>query len=78
MKEKIIYEYKVQGGDGYLNNARPYFRSDQLLIFTTGRFAIGFDLENEIEIFRTESEGFYSLCISNKPLVFKDKRVLLG
>ena len=47
-------------------------------MFATGKFAICFDLVNENEIFRTESEGYYSASIQNEPLVFKHKKVVLN
>ena len=47
-------------------------------MFKTGKFAICFDLVNEKEIFKTECEGFYSVSVSDKALIFKDKKVFLN
>ena len=48
-----------------------------MVIFTTGQYAIGFDLQKEEETFKIESEGYSSTAISQKPLVFKDNKILL-
>ena len=77
-KENPIYKYERQEGDRDLDDTEPQFISDQLFVFTTGQFAIGIDLENEKELFREQSEGYHSTYIFKKPLVFKDKKVLLG
>ena len=41
------------------------------------KFAIGFNLKNEQEIFKTEAEGYQATSVYQKPLIFKDKKVLL-
>ena len=48
-----------------------------MVVFKTFKFAIGVDLRNGKEIFRVESIGFFSTCISGKPLIFKEEKVLL-
>ena len=49
-----------------------------MIVFTTGRFAITFDLVNKKIITKVESEGNYSIFACKKPLIFKDEKVLLG
>ena len=48
-----------------------------MIVFTTGQFVIGFDLQKEQETFRVKSEGRVAQAISGKPLVLRDKKVLL-
>ena len=55
----------------------PSFDSDKSVVFTTGKLAIGFDLQLQKEIFRTESLGLYSALAQNKPIIFRDEKVLL-
>ena len=49
-----------------------------MILYTTGQFVIGFDLKNEKEAFRLESEGKHSTFLLGKPLVFRDKKVSIG
>ena len=55
----------------------PQFTYDKSLVFTTGKFAIIVDLTNGKEIFRTESEGRYSISVLDRLITFKDTKVLL-
>ena len=52
--------------------------SEKSVVFSTGKLAIGFDLQLQKEIFRTESWGFYSALVQNKPIIFRDEKVLLN
>ena len=48
-----------------------------MVYYTTGKFFIGFDLENEREAFRTESEGQDTTFALGKPVVLRGKKVLI-
>ena len=77
-KEIPIYKYKQQKGDrNYLSATQMKFAKEKMIVFATGQFVIGFDLQNEKETFRIESEGQDATTISGKPLVLKNKKVLL-
>ena len=47
---EITYKYEKKNGDKNLYNTGPQFISDRLVVFTTGRIAITYDLKNKKEI----------------------------
>ena len=76
VEEQVIYKYDRQNGDRQnLYFTTPQFNSDQTIAFTTGKFAIGVDLKDGKEIFREESEGFYTASVFRKPILFQNKRI---
>ena len=44
-------------------------------MFSTGKLAIGFDLMNQTELFRIESEGNSTALVLKKPLTFLNNKV---
>ena len=66
-----------QGDRKYLSHTRPQFIGESVVYYTTGKFFIGFDLENEREAFRTESEGRDTTFALGKPVVLRGKKVLI-
>ena len=64
--------------DPRLYQTESQFICDHFLIFTTGEFAIGIDLKNEKEIFKTKSLGRYSTLAFHKPVLLRDRKVLLN
>ena len=59
-EDEIVYKYEKQIDEKILFNTRPQFICDRLVVFTTGRIAITYDLKNKKEIRQVESKGYYS------------------
>ena len=55
----------------------PQFIDENSILFTTGDYAIGFDLINEKEIFKKDSEGQSTTYVDQNPIIFKENKVYL-
>ena len=78
-KNQTIFRYKKQGEARPLYFSIPYcLPGKEIIVVPTYKFAIGIDLAREKEIFRLDSEGFFSTLVGQEPITFKDRKVLLG
>ena len=69
--------YRLEKKDCNRDQTFAQFISDEMVVFTACKSAIGFDLVSEKVVFNKTSDGLFATSIQEEPLVYKDKQILL-
>lgn len=77
-KQEPIFTYERESETRLMSESMPQFIHDQTVVFTTSKYAIGFDLQNEKKIFHEECQNDGVSFALQKPVVHKGSGVFLG
>ena len=70
--------YERESETRLMSERIPQFIHDQTVVFSTTKYVIGFDLQNEKEIFREECQDKGVSFALQKPVMHKGSGVFLG